>query len=183
MSWVLAAGGWSMVALLLVVVRARLSRVADAEHELRGAATAIGAGLEVTTLAGYLPLAPNEAMVGLYGRNAERVVDAKDVVADLGHRSGSTDMGDISQIMPAIHPYAGGARGAGHGSDYEIVDYDTAALVPAKCMAMTIVDLLADGASKAREVLSSHTPAMTRDGYLKLLRDLEAEERIALSGA
>jgi C4-dicarboxylate-specific signal transduction histidine kinase len=41
-SWVLAAGGWSVVAVLLVIVRARLSRVADAEHELRGAVTAIG---------------------------------------------------------------------------------------------------------------------------------------------
>jgi signal transduction histidine kinase len=41
-SWVLAAGGWSVVVLLLVIVRARLSRVADAEHELRGAVTAIG---------------------------------------------------------------------------------------------------------------------------------------------
>ena len=42
MSWLLAAGGWAVVALLLVVVRTRLSRVADAEHELRGAVTAIG---------------------------------------------------------------------------------------------------------------------------------------------
>jgi hypothetical protein len=41
-SWVLAAGGWSVVVLLLGVVRARLSRVADAEHELRGAVAAIG---------------------------------------------------------------------------------------------------------------------------------------------
>ena len=151
------------------------------DRALRGAATAIGAGLELTTLAGYLPLAPNETMVGLYGRNAERVVDARDIVTNLGHRSGSTDMGDISQIMPAIHPYAGGARGAGHGSDYEIVDYETAAIVPAKCMAMTLVDLLTDNAAHARQVLSSHTPAMTRDGYLKLLRELEGEERIPIA--
>ena len=42
MSWVLAAAGWTAVLLLLVVLRVRLSRVADAEHELRGAVTAIG---------------------------------------------------------------------------------------------------------------------------------------------
>jgi metal-dependent amidase/aminoacylase/carboxypeptidase family protein len=151
------------------------------DRALRGAAGAIGAGLEVTTLAGYLPLAPNGMMLGLYGRNAERVVDPTDIVADLGHRGGSTDMGDISQIMPAIHPYAGGARGAGHGSDYEIVDYETAAIVPAKCMAMTLVDLLTDDAAQARQVLSSHTPALTRDGYLRLLRELEGEERIPIA--
>lgn len=151
------------------------------DRALRGAAIAIGAGLDVTTLAGYLPLAPNRTLVDLYGRNAERVVDAEDIVADLGHRGGSTDMGDISQIMPALHPYAGGARGAGHGSDYEIVDYETAAIVPAKCMAMTLVDLLSGNAATAREVLSSHTPALSRDGYLKLLRGLEGEERIPIA--
>ena len=151
------------------------------DRALRGAATAIGAGLEITTLAGYLPLAPNEAMVGLYGRNAERVVDPRDIVADLGHRGGSTDMGDLSQIMPAIHPYAGGATGAGHGSDYKIEDYETAAIVPAKCMAMTLIDLLSDNAAQARQVLSSHTPAMTRDGYLKLLRGLEVEENLPIA--
>lgn len=153
------------------------------DRALRGAASAIGAGLEVTTLAGYLPLAPSQALVDLYGQNAERVVEPRDIVANLGHRSGSTDMGDLSQIMPALHPYAGGATGAGHGSDYEVVDYETAAIVPAKCMAMTIVDLLSGNAAQARQVLAAHTPAMTREQYLKLLRGFEGEQRLPLGGA
>src|SRR2546425_6146381 len=28
---------------------------------------------------------------------------------DAGHRAGSTDMGDVSQVMPVLHPYMGGA--------------------------------------------------------------------------
>jgi metal-dependent amidase/aminoacylase/carboxypeptidase family protein len=28
----------------------------------------------------------------------------------IGHRTGSTDMGDLSQVMPILHPYIGGAR-------------------------------------------------------------------------
>jgi metal-dependent amidase/aminoacylase/carboxypeptidase family protein len=142
---------------------------------LRGAALAIGAGVEITTLPGYLPLAPNDAMVAMYGRNAEKLVDPADINPDLGSRGGSTDMGDLSQIMPAIHPYAGGARGAGHGSDYEIVDYETAAVVPAKAMVMTVIDLLANGAAAGRRVLAETTPAMTKRGYLELLRGLESE--------
>jgi amidohydrolase len=161
-------------------VEAILDANRKVDRALRGAATAIGAGLEVTTLAGYLPLAPNGTMTDLYGRNAGRLVAADEIVADLGHRGGSTDMGDLTQIMPAIHPYAGGARGAGHGSDYRIEDYETAAIIPAKCMAMTIVDLLADGAAQARAVLASHTPAMTRDAYLKLLRGLEEDQTIPI---
>ena len=102
------------------------------DRALRGAALAVGAGVEITTLPGYLPLAPNETLVELYGGNAEKLVDPSDINPDLGHRSGSTDMGDLSQIMPCLHPYSGGAQGNGHGSDYEIVDYETAAVIPAK---------------------------------------------------
>ena len=145
------------------------------DRALRGAALAVGAGVEITTLPGYLPLAPNEAMVKLYGGNAERLVDPSDINPDLGHRSGSTDMGDLSQIMPCIHPYSGGAQGNGHGSDYEIVDYETAAVVPAKLMAMTVVDLLANGASAGKKIVAETTPNMTKQQYLELLRGLGSE--------
>jgi amidohydrolase len=153
-----------------------LAANAKVDRALRGAALAIGAGVEITTLPGYLPLAPNDAMVKLYGGNAEKLVDPGDINPDLGHRSGSTDMGDLSQIMPCIHPYAGGARGNGHGSDYEIVDYETAAVIPAKAMAMTVVDLLANGASAGKRVLAESTPAMTKQQYLDLLRGLGSEQ-------
>jgi amidohydrolase len=145
------------------------------DRALRGAALAIGAGVEITTLPGYLPLAPNPAMVKLYGGNAEKLVEPSDINPNLGHRSGSTDMGDLSQIMPCIHPYSGGARGAGHGSDYEIVDYETAAVVPAKAMAMTVIDLLANGAQTGKKIVAETKPNMTKDAYLKLLRSLGSE--------
>ncbi len=159
---------------------ATLDGILDANRKvdraLRGAALAIGAGLEITTLPGYLPLRQEPRLLDLDGHNAARLVAPADIVAVRGGRGGSTDVGDITQIMPALHPYAGGARGQGHGSDYEIIDYETASIVPAKSMAMTIVDLLADGASGARSILAEHRPALTRDAYLKLLRDLGTEQ-------
>src|SRR4051812_14751798 len=148
---------------------------AKVDRALRGAAMAVGAGVEIVTLPGYLPLAPNSDMVKMYGKNAERLVDKSEITADLGHRSGSTDMGDISQIMPAIHPYAGGAQGNGHGSDYEITDYETAAVIPAKAMAMTVIDLLANGAAEGKRVISEFNAPMTKEQYLELLRSLESE--------
>ena len=148
---------------------------AKVDRALRGAALAVGAGVEITTLPGYLPLAPHEAMVKLYGGNAEKLVDPSDINPDLGHRSGSTAMGDLSQIMPCIHPYSGGAQGNGHGSDYEIVDYDTATVVPAKAMAMTVIDLLADGAATGKKIVAETTPNMTKQQYLDLLRSLGSE--------
>jgi metal-dependent amidase/aminoacylase/carboxypeptidase family protein len=145
------------------------------DRALRGAAMAVGAGVEIITLPGYLPLAPDDTMVELYGKNAEKLVDPSEINPNLGHRSGSTDMGDISQIMPAIHPYAGGAQGNGHGSDYEITDYETAAVIPAKAMAMTVIDLLANGAAEGKRVVSEFKAPMTKEQYLELLRGLESE--------
>ena len=80
------------------------------DRALRGAALAIGAASRSRPCPATCRSQPNEAMVKLYGGNAETLVDPSDIDPDLGHRSGSTDMGDLSQIMPCLHPYAGGAR-------------------------------------------------------------------------
>ena len=55
-------------------------------------------------------------------------------------------MGDLSQVIPVLHPYMGGARGAGLAADYEIVGPHLASVMPARAMAATVVDLLWDGA-------------------------------------
>lgn len=46
MSWVIGAAGWALALVLLLVLRDRVSLVADAEHELRGAVAAIGLAAE-----------------------------------------------------------------------------------------------------------------------------------------
>jgi len=94
-------------------------------------------------------------------------------VTEAGHRGGSTDMGDLSHVMPVIHPYAGGATGQGHGADYTIADPERAILNPARALAMTVVDLLADDASAAREVVTTAEPPLTRAGYLAFIRELQ----------
>ena len=85
-------------------------------------------------------------------------------------------MGDLSQIMPVIHPYSGGARGMGHASDYVVDDYNRAVIQPAKVMAMTAIDLLANGAAGASEVLANNRPPMTREQYLRHQSDRFEEE-------
>ena len=90
-------------------------------------------------------------------------------VGQIRHRASSTDMGDVTQILPAIHPYVGGATGAGHGDDYLIQDWENTVLTAAKAMAHTVVDLLADGAAQAREIKAEHKPRMTKEEYLAFL--------------
>ena len=107
--------------------------------------------------------------------NAAALVGA-DNVGRVSHRTGSTDMGDISQLMPAIHPYVGGATGLGHGADYLIQDYGLAVIKAAKAMAATVVDLLGDGAALAGQVVAEHRPEMTRPEYLAFMRSMALEE-------
>jgi hypothetical protein len=70
----------------------------------------------------------------------------------------------------------GGARGTGHAADFEIADPTLAYVAPAKALAMMVVDLLADDASGAREVLAKAKPRLSRADYLKLQRGMAKRE-------
>ena len=106
----------------------------------------------------------------LVGR--ERVI----VMEDRRNRGGSTDMGDVSHLMPVIHPYVGGAMGIGHGANYLIKDWQNVVLNAAKGMAFTVVDLLTEGAGHAQEIQARHKARMTKQEYLSFMRGLLNEE-------
>ncbi|HET8578740.1 MAG TPA: amidohydrolase, partial [Methylomirabilota bacterium] len=99
-----------------------------------------------------------------------------DHVTEYGHRSGSTDMGDLSHVMPSLHPYMGGASGSGHGADYMISDPRLAYLETAKQLALMAIDLLWDDAGGAREILKGFRPRMTKDEYLSFQRGVARAE-------
>jgi amidohydrolase len=141
------------------------------DRALKAGALALGGAVEITTLPGYLPLFHEPNLVSLFRANAVDVVGAANV-RDKGHGGGSTDMGDISHILPTVHPYAGGASGAGHGADYRIDDYARAVANPAKLMAMTAIDLLSDNAREARRIKAEFKARMTKEQYLAYLRRL-----------
>jgi amidohydrolase len=145
------------------------------DRALKAGALAVGGSVEITTLPGYLPLAHDPNLVRLFRTNAVDLVGS-DRVADKGHGGGSTDMGDISHILPSVHPYAGGATGAGHGADYRIDSYARAVTTPAKALAMTVVDLLANDAVEARRVTAEFKPRLSRSEYLAYLRRLSTRE-------
>ena len=85
-------------------------------------------------------------------------------------------MGDISHVMPILHPYMGGASGMGHGADFEITDPQLAYLGPAKALAMTAVDLLWGDAEVAHGTLSQDKPRMTKADYLAFQRAINRRE-------
>ena len=153
--------------------------VLDASHKvdraLRAGALALGAQVEIETLPGPMPLLCDQSMSTLFERTAKGLV-GQEHYRDIPHRSGSTDMGDVSQIIPSLHPYMGGAQGPGHAATFAIVDKQLGYVLPAKALAAMVVDLLADGAAGAREVVAKSKPAMTRAGYLAFQRSMARRE-------
>src|SRR6266542_430600 len=154
--------------------------VADAsakvDRALRAGALALGAQVEIETLPGPMPLLCDPRMAKLFEAAARELV-GDEHYRNIPHRSGSTDMGDLSQIMPILHPYMGGASGAGHSAEFRIVDKQLGYVQPAKALASMAIDLLADGGTGAREVLRTAKPPMTREGYLAYQRGIARRER------
>jgi hypothetical protein len=75
-------------------------------------------------------------------------------------------MGDVSHIMPVIHPYTGGVTGALHGRDFAVTDFAAACLLPAKAMAMSVVDLLYGNAEQAKKIIAENKPVLTNAEYV-----------------
>ncbi len=145
------------------------------DRALRAGAVALGARAEIQTLPGYMPLINNRHMADLFKANFLQFYDESEW-EETGHRTGSTDMGDVAHIMPALHPYVGGFSGAGHGADWNIDDHYLAYILPAKLMAMTVIDLLSDDARLAKEILDRDKPRMTKDEYLTFMRRVVRDE-------
>ena len=156
-------------------VEAILDANAKVDRALRAGALALGAKVEIETLPGYLPLFNHQGMAEHFKANAQTLLGA-DQVTETGHRSGSTDMGDISHVMPTLHPYMGGASGSGHGADYLITDSTLAYVEPAKQLALMAIDMLWGDGEAARGIVKGWTPRLTKDAYLAFQRGIARTE-------
>lgn len=88
-------------------------------------------------------------------------------------RSGSTDMGDLGCIMLVVHPYAGGATGRSHGSNYEISDPVAACIGSAKLQLRMLLILLSDDAKRAKQVTAEFKPQFaSKEEYLSFVDSL-----------
>ena len=164
-------------------VRARTSAaMLDASHKvdraLRGAAVALGCAVEIETVPGYLPLHNDPDLGQLFKANAARIFGS-DQYRDYPHGGGSTDAGDLSQIMPVLHPVMTGASGVVHGPDWRIADPAAGYLAPAKVLAMMAIDLLYGDAAAAKSILQNHVPNMSKGEYLQQQKALFHREHFA----
>ncbi|MBV4437277.1 amidohydrolase [Clostridium tyrobutyricum] len=138
------------------------------DRALKAGGDAVGAKTIIKNIPGYLPLQCSKQLNSLFENNCERLLP-KDSILDAGHFFASTDMGDVSQLIPSIHPYIGGVSGTLHSKEFNVEDYYSACILPAKLMAMTVVDLLADNAEKGKKIINNFKPTFTKEEYLKVM--------------
>lgn len=155
---------------------ALLDAAAKVDRAIRGAAIAMGCAVEIETVPGNLPLRNDPRLAGLFRENSMRLLGA-DGFEEYPHSGGSTDAGDLSQIMPVLHPMMTGAKGNVHSRDWHIADSECGYVMPAKTLAMMAVDLLSNGAIQAREVLEKFRPGYSKEEYLRQQQSVFRTER------
>lgn len=135
---------------------------------LKAGGDAVGATCVIHDLPGYLPMRDNPDMNNLLRANSEPLFGAEQVRQRV-HMTASTDMGDVSHLMPVIHPWVGCIEGVLHSAEYNITVPDVAYIKTAQALAMTIVDLLYDEAQVAEEILENFEAPLTKEKYIELL--------------
>ncbi|NLM79482.1 MAG: peptidase dimerization domain-containing protein, partial [Ruminococcaceae bacterium] len=186
---ILTAGGSSVniipddVRLESYVRGASMSCIKEANvkvnRALAGGAVSLGAKVMIIDRPGYAPLNNDKNLMALARKCMEALVGADRVGFSDKWSTGCTDMGDLSCVMPAVHPYASGATGTGHGVDYQIKDVEKACLNAAKAQLLMVEALLQNGAEKAQSIIKGCKPLYPSiKAYLadidQLVCDLEA---------
>jgi amidohydrolase len=124
--------------------------VKKVEKCAKGAAEATGAKLKFKVISpSYQSRNVNKVMGDLFVKNLEILGEPINPLPE-GSGAGSSDIGNVSQVVPAIHPYISiaDASVAGHSQEFAAASASfhghKAMLVAAKALAMTAIDLFTD---------------------------------------
>lgn len=127
------------------------------DRALIGAALSFDMNVEIVDEPGYAPLRNDTKMLEI-AKEAYEELTGETFEIEQTYSTGSTDMGDLSAIMPAMHPYIGGVQGNAHGKNYEIVDKEKACITNVKWQVYTLTKLLENGAVRAKEIVENYQP-------------------------
>lgn len=154
---------------------ANLKSIEEAEKKvdfcLRAGALAVGAQVKIETNGGYLPSRYDVELNQIFEKIAKTEL-GKTNVRQAKHKGSSSDMADLSHLMPVIHPWTHCATGEGHGIDYLVQDYELAVVTSAKLLTTMIIRLLRNDAGAARKIIDRFNPTFTKETYLSRLRQL-----------
>lgn len=180
---VMRAGGGAVnvvpqEAALDMMVRAKtmdaiMEASAKTDRAFRGAAAAIGAEVAIRDAQGYMPVIEREGDQVLFDAAAllGDSLSVKGVTRGI-QNAASTDVGDLTHLMPVLNFTFGGSAGTLHSRDFAVTDEELFYVTPAKLLALTVYRLLRGGAGEAGAILDNFTPVFTKEEYLRQIESL-----------
>ncbi len=143
---------------------------------ITGACLAMGAKVRITDLPGSEPRLDDENLTKLMQGVGAELLGTEKSVRDERWQASSTDMGDVTSLVPSVHGYVDGCRGKEHDKSYERIDPKGTCIRSACLQFGTIVELLKDGGKKCYEIKKNFKPVYASvEEYLtekgKLSRD------------
>lgn len=156
-----------------------MDAIVDANKKVNRAiaasAAAMGANVRICDIPGYHPIRNCKDLIPVMKQAMEEVLDR--VVCNPEEiRGGCSDVGDLSGVMPMIHPYISGAAGKSHGNDYYIADPETACVSSAKVQLVFLKLLLQNGAETAKKVIAEFQPVYpSKEAYFRYMDSLSID--------
>jgi len=144
---------------------------AKVNRALRAGAMAVGAEVDIIDRPGYMPYTRDAELEKVLVASVTELVGESEI-KHRGHSTGSTDLGDFSCVMPTTSIGMSGSEGSGHSRYFKVVDPVKQYIVPAKAMAVTVIDLLFGGAEPAKRVIESFVPKIRREEYTEFMKKL-----------
>lgn len=137
------------------------------DRSIRAGAVATGCDVEIITMPGYLPVIP-QMHTGFLEEALRQAAGTYPVCPyDPGIiQGGSTDLGEVSHLLPVYQFNTGGYAGNLHEKTNHPVDEYLAYVVAAKVFALSAYKLLKDNASQLKKILADHKPVMTKQDYI-----------------
>jgi amidohydrolase len=152
-------------------LEAILDASAKVDRAFKAGGDAVGAATAITNIPGYLPIFQDRNLTEIASKNGRALLGDRGAL-EAGFMGGSFDVGDLSHLIPVVHPFVTGTKGHLHTAEFCVTDYIAAVVLPAKLMAMCVIDLLADGGGEARRVRKDFQPRMNKGQYLELMQRL-----------
>ena len=123
---------------------------------------------------GYMPRLNEDTLCRVTIEAGRDFFPEEQLAVEASWGTGCSDMGDVSTLIPAVHPSIGGASGSTHGSDFQVTDPVMATVTSAKVQTGMIYRILKDGAAVAKKTAADYQPVFaSREEYIKSMEQFD----------
>lgn len=145
---------------------------------LIGGALSLNNNIEINDFIASAPLLNDLNLIKVAKEAADIIIPEENFTVNEVIGTGSTDMGDLSCVMPVINLYIDGAGGLSHGDNYQIIDAEKACVKSAKWQIYILKLLLSDNGVRAENIKQkAKIPFASRNEYIDFILSFEESDK------